>query len=146
MRHVDQTQSGLQSSLPLGQSAYMLWMQAPSTVPCSPTSLEPLPLIWQSLYSQKPSSEMAQDFVVAYGVLSWDEAQKLYLKVCKRKGAKPAASAAAKAEKGKPEAKPKASKKKPAARGRGKKAKVLEDDDLLPDGVDIGEGVGTTGL
>ncbi|KAL3794505.1 hypothetical protein HJC23_013978 [Cyclotella cryptica] len=41
---------------------------------------------------QRPDSEMAQDWCVAYGVLPEEEAEKVYKAVLKRKGLKKSAS------------------------------------------------------
>lgn len=48
-------------------------------------------VFYETLLAQRPDSEMAQDFVLAYGILDLEEAQKLNIKVAKRKG-KPAPS------------------------------------------------------
>ena len=43
-------------------------------------------VFYETLYQQKPSSEMAQEWVISYGVLEHDDALKLYTALCKKKG------------------------------------------------------------
>jgi hypothetical protein len=43
-------------------------------------------VFYESLYKQKPTSEMAQEWCVAYGILNEAEAVKLHTAICKRKG------------------------------------------------------------
>lgn len=43
-------------------------------------------VFYETLLKQIPTSEMAQDWCLAYGTLEHDEATKLYEIVCKRKG------------------------------------------------------------
>jgi hypothetical protein len=43
-------------------------------------------VFYETLLEQTPSSEMAQEWCVQYGVLEWERAQKLHLQICKRKG------------------------------------------------------------
>ena len=43
-------------------------------------------VFYETLYQQKPESEMAQEWCVAYGVLSESESLEIHNKVCKRKG------------------------------------------------------------
>ena len=43
-------------------------------------------VFYETLYQQKPTSEMAQEWVIAYGVLENDDALKLYTALCKKKG------------------------------------------------------------
>lgn len=43
-------------------------------------------VFYETLLQQRPDSEMAQEWCLAYGILEWSEAQKLHIKVCKRKG------------------------------------------------------------
>ena len=43
-------------------------------------------VFYETLLKQKPTSEMAQDWCLSYGILDYDEAAKLYKKVCTRKG------------------------------------------------------------
>jgi hypothetical protein len=50
-------------------------------------------VFYETLLRQNPNSEMAQDWCVAYGVLSIQEAEKLYKLVLKRKNKVPSASA-----------------------------------------------------
>jgi hypothetical protein len=44
-------------------------------------------VFYETLYKQRPDSEMAQEWCVNYGVLSEEEAAKLYKKITKRKAA-----------------------------------------------------------
>ena len=44
-------------------------------------------VFYETLYNQRPDSEMAQEWVVAYGVLPEEDAAKLYKKIMKRKAA-----------------------------------------------------------
>jgi hypothetical protein len=53
-------------------------------------------VFYETLLAQKPESEMAQEWCVAYGVLARDEAQKLYKIILKRKGQGAAPSSASK--------------------------------------------------
>lgn len=45
-------------------------------------------VFYETLYKQKPSSEMAQEWCVAYGILEKDEAIKVYKQICNRKNIK----------------------------------------------------------
>lgn len=91
-------------------------------------------VFYESLYKQKPSSEMAQEWCVAYGILSEAEALKLHTIICKRKG-KPVVNSPIRNE-------PKKSSVS--------KARRINDDDIEADtGMVSGsawEGVGTMGL
>ena len=87
---------------------------------------------------------MAQEWCLAYGILPFEQANKLNMVVCKRKG-KPVASISSPpakfASKGKPVAKAAAS---------SRRKRVLDDDDVVGD-TGLGassawEGVGTSGL
>lgn len=99
-------------------------------------------VFYETLIEQNPQSEMAQEWCLAYGILSFERANKLNMIVCKRKG-KPVASIASpvKASSGKAQA-------KPAAAGR--KRKVVDDDDVVGDtgmgASSAWEGIGTSGL
>lgn len=50
-------------------------------------------VFYETLLRQNPKSEMAQEWCVAYGVLTTQEAEKIYKMVLKRKKKVPAASA-----------------------------------------------------
>lgn len=43
-------------------------------------------VFYETLLKQRPDSEMAQEFCIQYGVLPWDDAEKLYSEICRRKG------------------------------------------------------------
>eukprot|EP01038_Epipyxis_sp_PR26KG_P009567 gene9567-12885_t len=43
-------------------------------------------VFYETLYQQKPESEMAQEWCLAYGILDYDEAEELNYRICKRKG------------------------------------------------------------
>eukprot|EP01039_Chlorochromonas_danica_P010934 gene10934-12156_t len=46
-------------------------------------------VFYESLLQQRPESEMAQEWCLAYGVLPADQAKRLYTTICNRKGVKP---------------------------------------------------------
>eukprot|EP00953_Heterococcus_sp_UTEX-ZZ885_P023876 13098-Heterococcus_DN1.PRE.4 len=96
-------------------------------------------VFYESLYRQKPQSEMAQDWCIAYGVLPHNEAGRLYKAACKRKGVK--------AEVVTPSKLAKAPAKKKAKRTTAK-GKVIEDTDADTGFEDSGafEGVGAAGI
>lgn len=93
---------------------------------------------------------MAQDWVLAYGILSDKEAEKLLQKVNNRgNNPKGKSSSAANKLKSPEKAKPaaKAPAQPPAKRARGGKSKINEDEDIGGD--DIGgvwEGQGSSGI
>ncbi|CAB9513565.1 expressed unknown protein [Seminavis robusta] len=78
-------------------------------------------VFYETLLRQRPDSEMAQEWCVAYGVLPEDEAQKYYKKVLKRKGKGASASAAS------------SSKSSSAPAKKKKKAKVVKEEGADPD-------------
>lgn len=81
-------------------------------------------VFYESLLQQKPDSEMAQEWCLAYGVLPEEQAKKLYAKVCSRKGIKPVVQSSA----------IQSPVKKPAASGNGgRKRKVVVEGDLEGD-------------
>lgn len=85
-------------------------------------------MFYETLIEQNPKSEMAQEWCLAYGILPFDQASKLNIIVCKRKG-KPVTSIASPVKvqvKGKAQA-------KPAAAGASRKRKVVDDDDVVGD-------------
>jgi hypothetical protein len=47
-------------------------------------------VFYESLLSQRPNSEMAQEWCVVYGILEENEASRVYKLICKRKGVTPA--------------------------------------------------------
>mmetsp|Transcript_42 Transcript_42/g.59 ORF Transcript_42/g.59 Transcript_42/m.59 type:complete len:116 (-) Transcript_42:52-399(-) len=49
-------------------------------------------VFYETLYKERPTSEMAQEWCVAYGVLSEEEAAKVHKQILKRKGLKKASS------------------------------------------------------
>ena len=97
-------------------------------------------VFYETLYNQRPDSEMAQEWCVAYGVLSDEDAAKLHKKILKRKadaksvgGSGGSSSSPA----------PKSEKKKSSSKKRGKK--VMDDvefDAGMGAGGDEGIGVG----
>lgn len=87
-------------------------------------------VFYETLLRQKPESEMAQEWCVAYGVLPEEEAQKIYKKVLKRKGKFPPASASKTKSKSKPGVK------------KEKKKVMKEEVDDVGMGVGGSEGVG----
>ena len=108
-------------------------------------------VFYETLIEQNPNSEMAQEWCLAYGILSWERANKLNIVVCKRKGksvASVASPAAGAAGKGKAQNNTKAS-KPVAAAGRGKK-RVIDEDDIIGDtgfgASSAWEGVGVSGV
>ena len=90
-------------------------------------------VFYETLYRQKPESEMAQDWCVAYGVLEPDEAAIAYKKILQRKGGKVTASPA----KGKaPRQLAESSKSRSTNR---RSSRVNDDDDDEFDDTGIGE-------
>jgi hypothetical protein len=88
-------------------------------------------VFYETLIEQNPNSEMAQEWCLAYGILSWERANKLNMLVCKRKG-KPVASVASPvAIKGSSNGKSSSA----GANGGGNKRgrKVIDDDDVAGD-------------
>ncbi len=87
---------------------------------------------------------MAQDWVLAYGILTSKEAEKLIQKIANRGNAPKGRGAANKMkspEKAKPAAQP------PAKRARGGKATIVEDADIGGDDTGgVWEGRGTSGI
>ncbi len=55
-------------------------------------------VFYETLLRQKTDSEMAQDWCLAYGILSFKEAEKLYKKVLKRKTVKSAPASSSKSK------------------------------------------------
>jgi hypothetical protein len=100
-------------------------------------------VFYETLLTQKASSEMAQDWCVAYGVLDEKQAAKLYDLILNRKGKKSVSNSPA-------------AKKKPRSEAAGKAAapskarKIRDDDDFVGDtGMDASsawEGRGTSGI
>jgi hypothetical protein len=43
-------------------------------------------VFYETLFHQKPESEMAQEWCVLYGILDYDTAYSVYEQICKRKG------------------------------------------------------------
>jgi len=96
-------------------------------------------VFYETLLRQRPSSVMAQEWCVNYGVLSVEEASRLHNIILSRKGNKGVSTSPVKKEVGGEKTKVKRSTKK---------NKIL-DDDLDFDaemGVGGGDGIGTTGL
>ncbi|CAM9291082.1 unnamed protein product [Choristocarpus tenellus] len=85
---------------------------------------------------------MAQDWCLAYGIFSWEDAHSLYIKICKRKEIQPSLYSP-------PESVSSPSKVKKAAPGGGGKARRRKsevDDDTGFEAGNAFEGVGTMGL
>ena len=100
-------------------------------------------VFYESLLEQRPDSEMAQDWCLAYGVLPHDKSEKLYKTVCNRKGVKPSPMVNKKA----PPAGKSSSSSSSAAPGR-RKDKVVIDGDMVDDAIGSGmswEGGGAVG-
>jgi len=55
----------------------------------TPTPGEGTRVYYESLFHQKPESELAQEYCVNYGILEWKLAWKVYKKICTRKGITP---------------------------------------------------------
>ncbi len=88
---------------------------------------------------------MAQDWVLAYGILTSKEAEKLIQKIANR-GNAPKGRGAANKMKSPEKAKPVAT-QPPAKRARGGKATILEDADIGGDDTGgVWEGRGTSGI
>ena len=101
-------------------------------------------VFYETLLEQRPDSEMAQDWCLAYGILPADKAEKLYKTVCNRKGIKP--SPAAK----KSSSSSSSSSSNQNNHGRAKKAKVVVEGDMVMDSgfanSAVWEGQGTSGI
>eukprot|EP00577_Skeletonema_sp_RCC1716_P024863 CAMPEP_0113424500 /NCGR_PEP_ID=MMETSP0013_2-20120614/29631_1 /TAXON_ID=2843 ORGANISM="Skeletonema costatum, Strain 1716" /NCGR_SAMPLE_ID=MMETSP0013_2 /ASSEMBLY_ACC=CAM_ASM_000158 /LENGTH=119 /DNA_ID=CAMNT_0000312523 /DNA_START=75 /DNA_END=434 /DNA_ORIENTATION=- /assembly_acc=CAM_ASM_000158 len=95
-------------------------------------------VFYETLYNQRPESEMAQEWCVSYGVLSEEDAAKIYKKILKRK-------AAAKSVGGGSSSPVKSEKKKSSSK---KKAKKVMDDVEFDAGMGAGgdEGIGIGAL
>ena len=103
-------------------------------------------VFYESLLEQRPDSEMAQDWCLAYGVLPHGEAEKLYKTVCQRKGVKPSPMVNKKAPP--PGKSSSSSSSSSAAPGRARKEKVLVEGDMADDAAGSGmawEGGGAVG-
>ncbi len=96
-------------------------------------------VFYETLYQQKPSSEMAQEWVLTYGILSHADAQKLFDKVNKRKNG-PSSSSAAAASKTM-----KSPERKPTTTSSRKGKVVIEEDEGDDDGA-VWESKGRTGV
>ncbi|KAL7503540.1 hypothetical protein ACHAXN_004647 [Cyclotella atomus] len=92
-------------------------------------------VFYETLYRQRPDSEMAQEWCIAYGVLSEEEASKVYKLIVKRKGSKKPSSSSP--------AKPSSS-----AGAKKKKSKIVMDDVEYDAGMGAGgdEGIGVTAM
>lgn len=88
-------------------------------------------MFYETLIEQVPDSEMAQEWCLAYGILEWSRAKKLYEAVCKRKG-KPATYTP---QQIKSESSPVKGKSKPAVVAA-KKAPVARKRKIADDGID----------
>ncbi len=91
-------------------------------------------VFYETLYNQRPDSEMAQEWCVAYGVLSDEDAAKLYKKIQKRKAAAKSVGSSSPV---------KSEKKKSSSKKKGKK--VMDDvefDAGIGAGGDEGIGIG----
>ncbi|KAL7492487.1 hypothetical protein ACHAWT_001643 [Skeletonema menzelii] len=98
-------------------------------------------VFYETLYNQRPDSEMAQEWCVSYGVLSDEDAAKLHKKILKRKAAaKSVGSGSSSSPAPKSEKKKKSSSKK--------KAKKVMDDVEFDAGMGAGgdEGIGIGAL
>eukprot|EP00984_Skeletonema_dohrnii_P013295 scaffold5491_cov107-Skeletonema_dohrnii-CCMP3373.AAC.3 len=90
-------------------------------------------VFYETLYNQRPESEMAQEWCVSYGVLSEEDAAKIYKKILKRKAAAKSVGSSS----------PVKSEKKSASKKKGKK--VMDDvefDAGMGAGGDEGIGIG----
>lgn len=98
-------------------------------------------VFYETLYRQRPESEMAQEWCVNYGVLPEEEAAKLYKKIQKRK-------AAAKSVGGSSSPGPKSEKKKGTSSSKKKKSKKILDDVEFDAGMGAGgdEGIGLAAM
>lgn len=101
-------------------------------------------MFYETLFEQNPKSEMAQEWCLAYGILPFEQANKLNMVVCKRKG-KPVASIAS------PPAKTAGKGKAPVKAAPANKRKKVQDDDDVVGDTGMGassswEGVGTFGV
>mmetsp|Transcript_5331 Transcript_5331/g.7710 ORF Transcript_5331/g.7710 Transcript_5331/m.7710 type:complete len:121 (-) Transcript_5331:108-470(-) len=96
-------------------------------------------VFYETLYNQRPDSEMAQEWCVAYGVLSDEDAAKLHKKILKRKAAAKSVGS------GSSSPAPKSEKKKSSSK---KKAKKVMDDVEFDAGMGAGgdEGIGIGAL
>lgn len=91
-------------------------------------------VFYETLYRQRPDSEMAQEWCVNYGVLPEEEAAKLYKKIMKRKAAVKSAGGSSSP-----------ARKKSASSSKKKGKKVLDDvefDAGMGAGGDEGIGIG----
>mmetsp|Transcript_11688 Transcript_11688/g.17903 ORF Transcript_11688/g.17903 Transcript_11688/m.17903 type:complete len:119 (-) Transcript_11688:132-488(-) len=94
-------------------------------------------VFYETLYNQRPDSEMAQEWCVAYGVLSDEDAAKIHKKILKRKAAAKSVGSSSPA--------PKSEKKKSSSK---KKVKKVMDDVEFDAGMGAGgdEGIGIGAL
>ena len=97
-------------------------------------------VFYETLYQQKPSSEMAQEWVLTYGILSHADAQKLFDKVNKRKNGPSSSSSSAAASKTM-----KSPERKPTTTSSRKGKVVIEEDEGDDDGA-VWESKGRTGV
>ena len=82
-------------------------------------------MFYESLYEEKPESEMAQEWCLQYGILDEKAAKKVFEIVCKRKGKRIDVESPVK------QAKPSASKPAPAPAKKettSKKKRKIDDD------------------
>jgi hypothetical protein len=93
-------------------------------------------VFYETLYNQRPDSEMAQEWCVNYGVLSEEDAAKIYKKILKRKAAAKSVGSSSPV---------KSEKKKSSSK---KKAKKVMDDVEFDAGMGAGgdEGIGIGAL
>ncbi|KAL7444602.1 hypothetical protein ACHAXM_009520 [Skeletonema potamos] len=102
-------------------------------------------VFYETLFQQRPDSEMAQEWCVNYGVLSEEEAAKIHKKISKRKAAAKTTSSGAGGSSSSNSPAPKSEKKKSSSKKK-KAKKILDDvefDAGMGAGGDEGIGVGT---
>lgn len=87
-------------------------------------------VFYETLIEQTPSSEMAQEWCLAYGILSLEKATKLNVLVCKRKGKPVSASPMVKVEYSSSNKSISVVEKKVTTV---KRRKVVDDDDIVGD-------------
>jgi hypothetical protein len=99
-------------------------------------------VFYETLFQQRPDSEMAQQWCVDYGVLSEEEAAKIHKKIMKRKAAAKGTSSSGGSSSSPA---PKSEKKKSSSK---KKAKKILDDVEFDAGMGAGgdEGIGVGAL
>eukprot|EP01040_Poterioochromonas_malhamensis_P009667 gene9667-10494_t len=107
-------------------------------------------VFYETLYQQRPDSEMAQEWCIAYGILEPDQAKKLYEKIQRRKSGKVESPVKSSKTASASKASAKAPPAKPANTSASKRRKVVVEDDIEGDtGMEGGsawEGSGTVGV